>query len=82
MDYPFTRAIPHIRRATSGEVKFNMKEQSSEQFKPPLNQQQRLEQQSRQNKRTAWVLGSVVAVFFLGILLRKIFEPSILNLMQ
>jgi len=67
-------------------VKFKMKEQSSEQVKSPMNQpstsQQRLEQQSRQNKRTAWVLGSVVAVFFLGILLRKIFEPSILNLMQ
>lgn len=59
-----------------------MKEQSSEQFKLQANQQQRLEQQNRQNKRTAWILGSVVAVFFLGILLRKIFEPSIFNLMQ
>jgi len=64
-----------------------MKEQNPEYNKPQMNpqsvnQQQRLEQQNRQNKRTAWILGSVVAVFFLGILLRKIFEPSIFNLMQ
>jgi hypothetical protein len=63
-------------------VKQDMSKQDSEQFKLLANQQQRLEQQNRQNKRTAWILGSVVAMFFLGILLRKVFEPSIFSLMQ
>lgn len=59
-----------------------MSKQNSEQLKPQVNQQERLEQQNRQNKRTAWILGSVVAMFFLGILLRKVFEPSIFSLLQ
>ncbi|WP_236550833.1 cytochrome oxidase small assembly protein [Limnobacter sp. 130] len=37
---------------------------------------------SRQNRRTGLILLSVAAVFFIGILIRKVMEPSILNLMN
>jgi hypothetical protein len=37
---------------------------------------------ARQNRRTGLILLSVAAVFFIGILIRKVMEPSILNLMN
>lgn len=39
-------------------------------------------QKAKQNKRTGLILLSVAAVFFLGILARKVMEPGILNLMS
>jgi hypothetical protein len=40
------------------------------------------EKKARQNKRTGLILLSVAAVFFLGILIRKVMEPSILSLVN
>lgn len=37
---------------------------------------------ARQNKRTGLILLSVAVVFFIGILIRKVMEPSILSLMN
>ncbi|MDX1668677.1 MAG: cytochrome oxidase small assembly protein [Limnobacter sp.] len=42
--------------------------------------QEKRERQRKQNKRTGLILLSVVAVFFFGIVVRKVFEPSILSL--
>jgi hypothetical protein len=39
-------------------------------------------EKAKQNKRTGLILLSVAAVFFIGILIRKVMEPSILNLMN
>ncbi|HEX4918348.1 MAG TPA: cytochrome oxidase small assembly protein [Limnobacter sp.] len=39
-------------------------------------------EKSKQNKRTGLILLSVVLVFFLGIVVRKVMEPSILNLVN
>ncbi|WP_370264218.1 cytochrome oxidase small assembly protein [Limnobacter sp.] len=39
-------------------------------------------EKSKQNKRTGLILLSVVVVFFLGIVIRKVMEPSILNLVN
>lgn len=43
---------------------------------------ERLEAQKKANKRTGLILLSVALVFFFGIVVRKVFEPSILNLMN
>ncbi|MCR2745307.1 cytochrome oxidase small assembly protein [Limnobacter parvus] len=39
-------------------------------------------EKAKQNKRTGLILLSVAAVFFLGILVRKVMEPSILSLVN
>jgi hypothetical protein len=39
-------------------------------------------ERARQNRRTGLILLSVAAVFFLGILIRKVMEPSILSLVN
>lgn len=36
----------------------------------------------KQNKRTGLILLSVVLVFFAGIVIRKVFEPGILSLVN
>ncbi|HEY1057194.1 cytochrome oxidase small assembly protein [Limnobacter humi] len=39
-------------------------------------------EQKQRNRKTGLILLSVALVFFVGIVVRKIMEPSILNLMQ
>ena len=39
-------------------------------------------EKAKRNKRTGIILLSVAAVFFLGILIRKMMEPSILSLVN
>jgi hypothetical protein len=39
-------------------------------------------EKAKQNKRTGLILLSVAAVFFIGILIRKVMEPSILSLVN
>ncbi|WP_334119011.1 cytochrome oxidase small assembly protein [Limnobacter sp.] len=39
-------------------------------------------EKAKRNKRTGLILLSVAAVFFLGILIRKVMEPSILSLVN
>jgi len=39
-------------------------------------------EKAKQNKRTGLILLSVAAVFFIGILVRKVMEPSILSLVN
>lgn len=46
------------------------------------NEDERQAQIQRQNRRTGIILTSVALVFFVGIVLRKVLEPSILSLMK
>jgi hypothetical protein len=54
---------------------------------PPLRIKENIlkpeeKEKAKQNKRTGLILLSVAAVFFLGILVRKVMEPSILSLVN